>query len=93
MPKGSTNYPLLFQIGDPQQLRQLEQGQLEQLSDELRRYLIEVTSQTGGHLAPGLGTIELTIALHYVFNTPEDRLVWDIGHQAYPHKNIDGSSR
>jgi 1-deoxy-D-xylulose-5-phosphate synthase len=58
--------------------------------DELRRFLIEVTSRTGGHLAPGLGTIELTIALHYVFNTPQDRLVWDIGHQAYPHKILTG---
>ncbi len=90
MPEGSTNYPLLFEIDDPKQLRQLDPGQLDQLADELRRYLIEVTSQIGGHLAPGLGTIELTIALHYIFNTPDDRLVWDIGHQAYPHKILTG---
>lgn len=90
MSEDSTRYPLLFQIDDPSQLRELEQEQLVQLADELRRYLIEITSQTGGHLAPGLGTIELTIALHYVFNTPEDRLVWDIGHQAYPHKILTG---
>ena len=80
------NYPLLYSIDSPRQLRLLQQDQLLQLADELRQFLIEVTSRTGGHLAPGLGTIELTIALHYVFNTPDDRLVWDIGHQAYPHK-------
>ena len=79
-------FPLLFSIDNPRQLRLLQPGQLSQLADELRRYLIEVTSRTGGHLAPGLGTIELTIALHYVLNTPRDKLVWDIGHQAYPHK-------
>ena len=79
-------YPLLFSIDNPRQLRLLQQERLAQLADELRRYLIEVTSRTGGHLAPGLGTIELTIALHYVLDTPRDKLVWDIGHQAYPHK-------
>ncbi len=81
-----SRYPLLFSIDDPLQLRELERQQLDSLAVELRKYLIEITAQTGGHLAPGLGTVELTIALHYVFNTPEDRLVWDIGHQAYPHK-------
>ncbi len=90
MPEGNNSYPLLFAIDDPVQLRELDQEQLVQLGGELRKYLIEVTSRTGGHLAPGLGTIELTIALHYVFNTPEDRLVWDIGHQAYPHKILTG---
>ena len=90
MSEDSTRYPLLFDIDDPAQLRELEQGQLIQLAEELRQYLIEVTSQTGGHLAPGLGTVELTVALHYVFNTPQDRLVWDIGHQAYPHKILTG---
>ena len=83
-------YPLLFEIDTPAQLRELDKGQLGQLANELREFLIEVTSQTGGHLAPGLGTVELTIGLHYVFNTPEDRLVWDIGHQAYPHKILTG---
>ncbi len=83
-------YPLLFGIDRPEQLRQLEAKQLPILADEIRRFLIEVTSRTGGHLAPGLGTVELTLALHYVFNTPADRLVWDIGHQAYPHKLLTG---
>ncbi len=83
-------YPLLFEIDTPARLRELKRGQLGQLADELRKFLIEITSQTGGHLAPGLGTIELTIGLHYVFNTPRDRLVWDIGHQAYPHKILTG---
>ncbi len=85
-----SDYPLLDSIDTPQQLRLLRKEQLPDLADELRRFLIEVTSRTGGHLAPGLGALELTLALHYVFNTPEDRLVWDIGHQAYPHKIITG---
>ncbi len=79
-------YPLLYSVDSPRQLRLLSQDKLPQLATELRDFLIEVTSRTGGHLAPGLGAIELTIALHYVFDTPEDKLVWDIGHQAYPHK-------
>jgi len=83
-------FPLLYSIDSPRQLRLLRPEQLPELADELRRFLIRVTSRTGGHLAPGLGTIELTIALHYVFNTPVDRLVWDIGHQAYPHKILTG---
>ncbi len=86
----STLYPLLSGIDSPLQLRRLEQKQLPELAEEIRRFLIEVTSRTGGHLAPGLGTVELTLALHYVFDTPGDRLVWDIGHQAYPHKLITG---
>lgn len=85
-----TTYPLLSEANDPSDIRGLGSAQLKQLANELRRFLIEVTSQTGGHLAPGLGAIELTIALHHVFNTPEDRLVWDIGHQAYPHKILTG---
>ena len=84
------SYPLLGGIDSPRQLRQLAQNQLPDLADEIRRFLIEVTSRTGGHLAPGLGTVELTLALHYVFDTPDDRLVWDIGHQAYPHKLLTG---
>ena len=90
MTNNASNYPLLYSIDNPSQLRGLESQQLIQLADELRRFLIDITSQTGGHLAPGLGTVELTIALHHVFNTPEDRLVWDIGHQAYPHKILTG---
>lgn len=90
MSESDTHYPLLFEIDDPARLRKLTKKQLSQLAGELRNYLIEVLSQTGGHFAPGLGTVELTIALHYVFNTPDDRLVWDIGHQAYPHKILTG---
>ena len=85
--------PLLDTIDSPADLRQLDEHELVGLAEELRRFLIEVTSTTGGHLAPGLGTVELTIALHYVFDTPNDRLVWDIGHQAYPHKILTGRRR
>ncbi len=77
---------LLDTIVDPSDLRQLSKDQLFQLADELRMVTIETVSKTGGHLGAGLGVIELTIALHYIFNTPEDRLIWDVGHQAYPHK-------
>jgi 1-deoxy-D-xylulose-5-phosphate synthase len=77
---------LLDQIKTPEDLRQLESSQLRQLADELRRETIDAVAVTGGHLGAGLGVIELTVALHYVFNTPTDRLVWDVGHQAYPHK-------
>jgi 1-deoxy-D-xylulose-5-phosphate synthase len=74
----------------PEQLRQLSRKQLPQLASELREFLVESVSQTGGHLSSNLGVVELTIALHYVFNTPEDRLVWDVGHQTYPHKILTG---
>ncbi len=90
MSETDARYPLLSKIDDPARLRKLTKKQLEQLADELRNYLIEVLSRTGGHFAPGLGTVELTIALHFVLNTPDDRLVWDIGHQAYPHKILTG---
>jgi len=82
--------PLLDQIKDPVDLRLLRIDQLNQLASELRQDLIHQVSQTGGHLASGLGAIELTIALHYVYNTPHDRLVWDVGHQTYPHKILTG---
>ncbi len=82
--------PLLDTIDNPQQLRQLERKQLIQLAQELRSFLIDSVSKTGGHLASSLGVVELTIALHYVFNTPDDRLVWDVGHQTYPHKILTG---
>ena len=84
------DFPLLFRIDSPEQLRQLPAEQLPTLADELRRFLIQSVSNTGGHLAAGLGTVELTIALHHVFNTPHDRLVWDVGHQTYPHKILTG---
>jgi 1-deoxy-D-xylulose-5-phosphate synthase len=83
-------YELLTRINDPAQLRTLDRTQLKRLADELRAFLIESVSKTGGHLSSNLGTVELTIALHYVFNTPEDRIVWDVGHQTYPHKILTG---
>ncbi len=82
--------PLLDQIASPEDLRQLDREELPTLADELRRDLIDVVSQTGGHFGAGLGVIELTTAIHYVFNTPEDRVIWDVGHQAYPHKILTG---
>src|SRR5215472_17105719 len=78
--------PLLDLVKTPADLRQLDSGQLRQLADELRQETVDAVAVTGGHLGAGLGVIELTVALHYVFNTPEDRLIWDVGHQAYPHK-------
>ncbi|WP_295455665.1 1-deoxy-D-xylulose-5-phosphate synthase [uncultured Thiodictyon sp.] len=83
-------HPLLQSIDTPADLRALAEGQLPQLAGELRSFLIDSVAQTGGHLAAGLGVVELTIALHYVFDTPRDRLVWDVGHQAYPHKILTG---
>jgi len=82
--------PLLDQVNIPADLRRLEPGQLRQLADELRQEMIHAVSVTGGHLGAGLGVVELTVALHYVFNTPDDKLVWDVGHQAYPHKILTG---
>jgi 1-deoxy-D-xylulose-5-phosphate synthase len=86
----SGNYPLLDQISTPDDVRKLSKNQLASLSDEVRRYLTHTVSLSGGHFSAGLGTVELTVALHYVFNTPEDQLVWDVGHQAYPHKILTG---
>ncbi|HEY6482564.1 MAG TPA: 1-deoxy-D-xylulose-5-phosphate synthase [Steroidobacteraceae bacterium] len=83
-------YPLLASIESPADLRRLAPAALPALADELRRFLIQSVSTRGGHFAAGLGTVELTIALHYVYNTPNDRLVWDVGHQAYPHKVLTG---
>jgi 1-deoxy-D-xylulose-5-phosphate synthase len=84
------SYALLEAINEPADLRRLDRRQLDQLADELRRFLVESVARTGGHLSSNLGTIELTIALHYVFNTPYDRLVWDVGHQTYGHKVLTG---
>ncbi|MBI3374237.1 MAG: 1-deoxy-D-xylulose-5-phosphate synthase [Betaproteobacteria bacterium] len=83
-------YELLKTINDPSDLRKLDRRHLKQLADELRAYVLECVSRTGGHLSSNLGTVELTIALHYVFNTPEDRIVWDVGHQTYAHKILTG---
>ena len=81
---------LLDKINYPAYLRKLRKDELKQLAKELSEELIDVVSTTGGHLGAGLGVVELTIALHYVFETPKDKLVWDVGHQAYPHKIITG---
>ncbi len=87
---GKTNYPLLDNLNSPEDLRQLPESSLEQVARELRQFLLASVSQSGGHFAAGLGTVELTVALHYLYNTPEDRIVWDVGHQAYPHKILTG---
>src|SRR5271168_826942 len=83
-------YPILGAIESPSDLRALPESKLPAVAAELRQFLIQTVSTRGGHFAAGLGTVELTIALHYVYNTPEDRLVWDVGHQAYPHKVLTG---
>src|SRR5262245_65368767 len=83
-------YELLKTINDPAELRKLDKRQLHQLADELRAYVLDSVSKTGGHLSSNLGTVELSIALHYVYETPEDRIVWDVGHQTYPHKILTG---
>ena len=83
-------YPLLKTINNPADLRRLARADLDKLAAELRAYVIESVSQTGGHLSSNLGTVELTVALHYVFNAPQDRIVWDVGHQTYPHKILTG---
>ena len=84
------HYPILDKVNDPADLRKLERRDLPQLSGELRNFIVESVSATGGHLSSNLGTVELTIALHYVFNTPHDRIVWDVGHQTYGHKILTG---
>jgi 1-deoxy-D-xylulose-5-phosphate synthase len=83
-------YPLLSRIDNPADLRRLPASELPAVARELREFLVQTVSQRGGHFAAGLGTVELTVALHYVFDTPHDRLVWDVGHQAYPHKVLTG---
>src|SRR3984957_12944846 len=81
-----TKTPLLDTVREPSDMRGFSRAQLKQLADELRQETIAAVSVTGGHLGAGLGVVELTVAIHYVFDTPRDRLVWDVGHQAYPHK-------
>src|SRR5580698_8213207 len=83
-------YPLLDKIASPADLRALPERELVSVAEELREFLIHTVSTRGGHFAAGLGTVELTIALHYVYDTPTDQLVWDVGHQAYPHKVLTG---
>jgi len=87
---GSSKTPILDGVSSPKDLRVLPREVLPQLAEELRRELIDIVSVTGGHLGSSLGVVELTLALHYVFNTPEDRLIWDVGHQAYIHKLLTG---
>src|SRR3954451_7897485 len=82
--------PILDTINSPADLRRLEEKQLRQVADELRAETISAAAVTGGHLGAGLGVVELTVALHYMFDTPRDRLIWDVGHQAYPHKILTG---
>src|ERR1700755_2874562 len=86
----NTKTPLLDQVDLPEDLRKLDKSQLRQFANQLCTDLIDIVSVTGGHFGAGLGVVELTVALHYVFNTPDDRLIWDVGHQAYPHKIITG---
>ena len=81
---------IINKINFPSDLKKFKKENLKQISEELREELIEVVSETGGHLGAGLGVVELTVALHYVFNTPKDKLVWDVSHQCYPHKLITG---
>src|SRR3954471_11985848 len=83
-------YELLKTVNDPAALRSLDRRQLGQLVEELRAYVLDSVARTGGHLSSHLGTVELTAALHSVFETPEDRIVWDVGHQTYPHKILTG---
>src|SRR3977135_954381 len=86
----TTTTPLLDTLNIPADLRHLDEKQLRQVADELRQETIDAVSITGGHLGAGLGVVELTVALHYLFDTPRDRIVWDVGHQAYPHKILTG---
>ncbi|WP_444910531.1 1-deoxy-D-xylulose-5-phosphate synthase [Microbulbifer sp. TRSA005] len=90
IPRTRPHTPLLDVIDEPAQLRALDERQLPELANQLREYLLYCVGQTGGHFGAGLGVVELTIALHYIYNTPEDRLVWDVGHQTYPHKILTG---
>ena len=84
------NYKFLNNINFPSDLRKVPENDLQKVADEVREEMISAVSKTGGHLGAGLGVVELTVALHYVFDTPNDRLIWDVGHQAYPHKILTG---
>ena len=84
------DYKFLKNINFPSDLRKLSENNLQELSNEVRTEMINAVSETGGHLGAGLGVVELTVALHYVFDTPNDKLIWDVGHQTYPHKILTG---
>ena len=85
--------PLLSKINSPEDLRKLKRSELPQLAEELRQYIVDIVSEKGGHFGASLGVVELTIAIHYIFNTPYDQLVWDVGHQAYGHKILTGRKK
>ena len=89
-PGRNTKTPLLDGVDFPSDLRALKEDELRQLADELRQEVIDTVSVTGGHLGAGLGVVELTVVLHYLFDTPRDKLIWDVGHQCYPHKILTG---
>ena len=84
------NYKFLDNINFPSDLREISENDLQTVSDEVRKEMISAVSETGGHLGAGLGVVELSVALHYVFDTPNDKLIWDVGHQSYPHKILTG---
>ncbi len=86
----ASNTPLLDSIKTPAELRELDEARLPEFAEELRQCLIDSVASAGGHFGAGLGCVELTVALHYLYNTPYDRIVWDVGHQAYPHKILTG---
>ena len=84
------DYKFLKDINFPSDIKKISENDLQELSDEVRKEMISAVSETGGHLGAGLGVVELTVALHYVFDTPNDKLIWDVGHQTYPHKILTG---
>ena len=90
IPESKPNTPLLDKVSLPEDIRSFSSNELKQLADELREFLLYSVGISGGHLGSGLGVVELTVVLHYLFNTPEDNIVWDVGHQAYPHKILTG---
>ena len=90
IPDKCPDTPLLDRVNSPSDLKQLKENQLGDFCDELREFLLYTVGQTGGHFGAGLGVVELTVALHYVFDSPKDKIVWDVGHQTYPHKIITG---
>nr|NIR13964.1 1-deoxy-D-xylulose-5-phosphate synthase [Desulfobacterales bacterium] len=90
MKEGEKETRILETINSPADLKELDLQELEELAAEIRKKIVETVSETGGHLAPSLGVVELTIALHYVFDAPKDKIIWDVGHQAYAHKLITG---
>ena len=89
----NNDYSFLDEVDYPSDLKKFNDNELELLADNIRNYILDVISKTGGHLAAGLGTVELSISLHYTFDTPRDKIIWDIGHQCYPHKILTGRKR